>query len=468
MSAPRVDPLTGEMVQVVASRQARPNLPTADCPFCHGGARGPRPLPGARLPEPLAGAARRRVRGGALLPRPRRQPSRTLRARPGPRRGRPLGRALAEPRAHAADVDYVLVFENRGSEVGATISHPHGQIYAFDLVPAVAAPRARAGRRRCRTRAGRSRRPPRVRAWDRGGPGCRRRRPGPTRSCSRLRRRCPTCRRSPPTARDELAALLVDVVGRLDRLFDAPMPYMLWFHQRPFDGGDWPTAWVHAHIAPLLRSPGTVRFVAAGELGGGDDVQPGRSDRRGARAARTPEPLVDTIAGSRAPRPMCGPLVASTSWATTPTTSAASPSRWPSTSAPRSWAGRRRSGAARPRRGSTAASMRAVAAAGDGPDPEMPGWGRYVTAVVAEVGPTRGFDGRISTTIPIGAGLSSSAALEVAVALRRGLAARTDRARPRVPAGRARGVRRPLRRDGSADVDLRRRGSCPPRRLPRR
>jgi UDPglucose--hexose-1-phosphate uridylyltransferase len=33
------------------------------------------------------------------------------------------------------DVDYVLVFENRGPEVGATIAHPHGQIYAYDHVP---------------------------------------------------------------------------------------------------------------------------------------------------------------------------------------------------------------------------------------------------------------------------------------------------------------------------------------------
>ena len=30
---------------------------------------------------------------------------------------------------------HVLVFENRGAEVGATISYPHGQIYAFDHVP---------------------------------------------------------------------------------------------------------------------------------------------------------------------------------------------------------------------------------------------------------------------------------------------------------------------------------------------
>jgi UDPglucose--hexose-1-phosphate uridylyltransferase len=35
----------------------------------------------------------------------------------------------------APDVDYVLIFENRGPAVGATITHPHGQIYAFDHVP---------------------------------------------------------------------------------------------------------------------------------------------------------------------------------------------------------------------------------------------------------------------------------------------------------------------------------------------
>jgi UDPglucose--hexose-1-phosphate uridylyltransferase len=44
---------------------------------------------------------------------------------------------------------------------------------------------------------------------------------------------------------------------------------MLWVHQRPTDGGDWPDARLHVHIAPLLRSPGTQRYVAAGELGAG-------------------------------------------------------------------------------------------------------------------------------------------------------------------------------------------------------
>jgi galactokinase len=42
---------------------------------------------------------------------------------------------------------------------------------------------------------------------------------------------------------------------------------------------------------------------------------------------------------------------------------------------------------------------------------------RYVQAVASVVGVAAGFTGRVSTTLPIGAGLSSSAALEVSVAL---------------------------------------------------
>lgn len=74
-----------------------------------------------------------------------------------------------------------------------------------------------------------------------------------------------------------------------------------------------------------------------------------------------------------------------------------------------------------------------------------PAWARYVAGVVAELRPSVGFEGRITTTLPVGAGLSSSAALEVAVALALGfegsavdLARLTQRAEQRasgVPCG---------------------------------
>ncbi len=33
------------------------------------------------------------------------------------------------------DIDYVLIFENRGVEVGVTLHHPHGQIYGYPFLP---------------------------------------------------------------------------------------------------------------------------------------------------------------------------------------------------------------------------------------------------------------------------------------------------------------------------------------------
>ena len=51
------------------------------------------------------------------------------------------------------------------------------------------------------------------------------------------------------------------------------------------------------------------------------------------------------------------------------------------------------------------------------PPRSLTDWGRYVAAVVAELEPEHGLTGRVATTIPIGSGLSSSAALEVALAL---------------------------------------------------
>ena len=51
------------------------------------------------------------------------------------------------------------------------------------------------------------------------------------------------------------------------------------------------------------------------------------------------------------------------------------------------------------------------------PEAVQPAWARYVAGVVAELGPESGARGTVQTTLPLGAGLSSSAALEVAVAL---------------------------------------------------
>ena len=53
----------------------------------------------------------------------------------------------------------------------------------------------------------------------------------------------------------------------------------------------------------------------------------------------------------------------------------------------------------------------------DDPASVSPAWARYVAGVVAELEPDDGLSGTIDATLPAGRGLSSSAALEVAVAL---------------------------------------------------
>lgn len=53
----------------------------------------------------------------------------------------------------------------------------------------------------------------------------------------------------------------------------------------------------------------------------------------------------------------------------------------------------------------------------DHPERTRPEWGRYVAGVVAEFAPSAGLSGVIRSTVPAGGGLSSSAALELAVAL---------------------------------------------------
>ena len=263
----RVDPLTGELAYIVAARQGRPNLPADGCPFCVGGLEAPEPY------DVFAFANRwpaiPRARCEVVLYTPDHDATFWSLGTDGARKVVDLWAARSDALGQRDDVDYVLVFENRGPEVGATIAHPHGQIYAFDRVPpraltelegadvaaafgpAAAGPQ---GERLVATAGGWRAWVPHAATW-------------PYALLLAPDAQVPDLPSLDDAARTQLATLLVDVLARLDALFGEPMPYMLWIHQRPFDGGSWPRAWLHLHIAPFHRSAGTPRFVAAGELG---------------------------------------------------------------------------------------------------------------------------------------------------------------------------------------------------------
>lgn len=268
----RVDPLTGATVVVDRARQSRPNLTgTAsdqDCPFCPGGLEAPERYTTRSFENRWPSIPDGRVE--VLLYTPDHDASLSSLGADGLLPVLHLWADRTEALGRRPDVDYVLVFENRGDDVGATIPHPHGQAYAYPFVPDV--PRRELELDACPLCA-----PPDPAlvvsscggwvAWV------------PDAAAWPFELRVAPSSHVPdlPAARDrfpDLAVVLADALARLDGLFDDPMPLMSWWHQRPTDGGDWAGAHVHLHVAPALRAPGTLRYVAGAELGSGVYLNP--------------------------------------------------------------------------------------------------------------------------------------------------------------------------------------------------
>jgi len=260
----RVDPLTGALVVVTPWRQDRPDLPEGGCPFCPGGLEAPRPYRVAWIPNrwPALPDGRHEV----ILHSPDHGASFPALGVAGTARVIELWSARTAELGARADVSYVFVFENRGREIGATIDHPHSQVLAFDLVPPI--PRAELAQDTCDLCRG-----PDARLIVARHPGCLARVPwAPSWPYELLifpRRHVPDLPAAGPRLRGGLAAALVDCLTRVERLFGAAVPYMLWVHQRPASGQDWPAAHLHLHLAPLLRRPGRIRHLAGAELGAG-------------------------------------------------------------------------------------------------------------------------------------------------------------------------------------------------------
>jgi UDPglucose--hexose-1-phosphate uridylyltransferase len=260
-SDPRLDVHAGTRTYVVGSRQGRPNLPSAGCPFCPGGLEAPEPYGVRWFPNrwPSMPGGRCEV----VLYTPKHDATFWSLGVEGARRVIDLWAERTASLGARPEIAYVLVFENRGADVGATISHPHGQIYAFDFLPDLPLRELALGGLLDEPEERLVATAPGWRAWV----------PEAAIFPYALRLAPDTAVPDLPAldedGRDGLARLLVDVLERLDRLFDAQTPYMLWIHQRPFDGGDWPAAVLHLEIVTPWRAPGVTRYVAAGELGSG-------------------------------------------------------------------------------------------------------------------------------------------------------------------------------------------------------
>lgn len=205
------------------------------------------------------------------------------------------------------EVQYVYIFENKGEEVGVTLHHPHGQIYALPFVPPFAAAELRTASEhfelhgRClhcdeleREAAG-----PRA-LFDRGGmvgfvPNAAR---WPYEVHVYPRRHVASIAELDATERSELADALLRTARAYDLHFGFSTPYVMAMHQAPTDGRSWPGAHLHVEFYPPHRRRDRLKYLAGVELGAGTFVNDTRPEDTSAHLRRAVEAGLSSPAGS--------------------------------------------------------------------------------------------------------------------------------------------------------------------------
>ena len=171
------------------------------------------------------------------------------------------------------DVRYVLIFENRGVEVGATLHHPHGQIYGYPFLPPVPKLELAADTRlgdcascellRRELEDGRrivyesehvAAYVPYAARW-------------PYETHVVIRRHRSSLLQCAPEELRLLAECLQSLTRGYDALFARPFPYVMVVHQAPTDGHS--DGHLHVEFYPPLRTATKLKYPAGSEQGGG-------------------------------------------------------------------------------------------------------------------------------------------------------------------------------------------------------
>lgn len=176
-----------------------------------------------------------------------------------------------------ADVEQVFCFENRGREIGVTLTHPHGQVYAYPFTTPRTA-RMLASARRHRERTGRNlfadvlaeeqagdRVITRSDHWTAFVPAAAR---WPVEVHLYPHRHVPDIPALADAERDDFVDVYLDLLRRFDALYDAPLPYIAAWHQAPVQAGR-DLAYLHLQVFSIRRSADKLKYLAGSESGMG-------------------------------------------------------------------------------------------------------------------------------------------------------------------------------------------------------
>lgn len=202
--------------------------------------------------------------------------------------------------AALAEVNHVLVFENKGELVGTSNPHPHSQVYASPFVYGTTE-REVASSRRFYERTGEhlgqqvmrlehaSRR---VVCENDEFLACV---PWFARYAYEIlilpRRPAHALEALDAGQQTALAALMREVCIRYDNLWQQPLPYVMAIHQAPCDGADYGFYPFHIEYHPPLRKPDTLKYLAGPEVGGGSMTNESNPDEKAAELRAVPATL---------------------------------------------------------------------------------------------------------------------------------------------------------------------------------
>lgn len=152
MSELRYNPLLNTWVIHSAARQNRPNLPKDSCPFCPGSGQVPdeyevlvynndypvlseNPEVAANYIHPLYKSKEAYGKAEVILYSSNHNATFCSLSKEHIARIVQVWKDRNDALSADPKIEYVFPFENRGEEVGVTMHHPHGQLYAYSWVP---------------------------------------------------------------------------------------------------------------------------------------------------------------------------------------------------------------------------------------------------------------------------------------------------------------------------------------------